>query len=192
MRYPAQQKAETRAKIVSAASRIFRERGAGNGIGSVMKEIGLTKGGFYRHFENRDQLYVEALAKAFTEMGDLMVEAAKSAERGHELEAMIRRYLSMGHLKSPAIGCVISTLGSDIARQPASIRNQINRCMQAYRERLLPYVPGKTLEEKTARFSLLYPSMVGILIAARTLADPDAQEKLLAHARESFIEKYAR
>jgi TetR/AcrR family transcriptional regulator, transcriptional repressor for nem operon len=193
MRYPVQQKAETKAKILSVASRMFRERGAeSNGIGSVMKEIGFTKGGFYRHFKNRNQLYVEAVEKAFSEMGDGMVEAAKSAGKGHELEAMIRRYLSVEHLKSPAIGCVISTLGSDIARQPVAIRRQINRSMQAYRERLLPYVPGKTTEERMATFGLLYPSMVGVLIIARVLADPAVQETMLANARDAFIERYAR
>jgi TetR/AcrR family transcriptional repressor of nem operon len=193
MRYPAQQKAETKAKIVSVASRMFRERGAeSNGIGSVMKEIGFTKGGFYRHFKNRNQLYVEAVEKAFSEMGDGMVKAAESAGKGHELEAMIRRYLSMEHLNSPAIGCVLSTLGSDIARQPVAVRRQINRSMQAYRDRLSPYIPGKTPEEKRAIFSLLYPSMMGVVIIARVLADPAGQEKMLANARDSFIERYAR
>lgn len=193
MRYPAQQKAETKAKILSVASRMFREHGADSkGIGSVMKEIGFTKGGFYRHFKDRDQLYVEAVEKAFSEMGDHMTEAAKGAKKGHELEAMIRRYLSMEHLNSPGVGCVFSTLGSDIARQPVAVRRQINRSMQAYRDRLLPYIPGKTPEEKTATFSLLYPSMMGVLIIARVLADPAAQEKMLTNARDSLIEMYAR
>src|SRR5215469_12226609 len=193
MRYPAQQKAETKARIVSAASRMFREHGAeNNGIGSVMKEIGFTKGGFYRHFKDRNQLYVEAVEKAFSEMGDRMTEAASGAKKGHELEAMIRLYLSKEHLNSPAVGCVLSTLGSDIARQPVAVRRQINRLMQAYRERLSPYMPGKTLEEKTATFALLYPSMVGVLMIARVLADPAAQENILANARDSFIERFAR
>ena len=193
MRYPAQQKAETKARIVSAASRMFREQGAeSNGIGSVMKEIGFTKGGFYRHFKDRDQLYVEAVDKAFLEMGDHMTGAAGGAEKGHELEAMISLYLSKEHLNSPAVGCVLSTLGSDIARQPVAVRRQINRSMQAYRERLSPYMPGKTPEERLATFSLLYSSMMGVLIIARVLADPAAQEKMLTNARDSFIERYTR
>ena len=192
VRYPVDQKAETRAKIISVASRLFRERGAeANGIGSVMKEIGLTKGGFYRHFESREHLYVEAIAKAFKDMGDAMVAAAEAAPKGHQLKALIERYLSMEHLNSPGDGCVISTLGSDIARQPSAVRKQINRSMQAYRERLLPYMPGKTSEEKSASFSLLYPGMVGVLIAARALADKQSQKRMLAQAREFFIRSYA-
>jgi TetR/AcrR family transcriptional regulator, transcriptional repressor for nem operon len=193
MRYPAQQKAETKAKIVSVASKMFREHGAeSNGIGSVMKEIGFTKGGFYRHFKDRNQLYLEAVEKAFSEMGDTMTGAARDAKKGRELEAMIRLYLSKEHLNSPGLGCVLSTLGSDIARQPVAARRQINQVMQRYRERLSPYVHGKTPEERIATFSLLYASMMGVLIIARTLADPAAQEKMLANARDSFIERYAR
>ena len=171
---------------------MFREHGAeSNGIGSVMKEIGFTKGGFYRHFKDRNQLYLEAVEKAFSEMGDIMTGAARGAKKEHELEAMIRLYLSKEHLNSPGIGCVLSTLGSDIARQPVAVRRQINRVMQQYRERLSPYVRGKTPEERIATFSLLYASMMGVLIIARTLADPAAQEKMLANARDSFIERYA-
>ncbi len=192
MRYPAEQKAETREKIITEASRLFREHGAeANGIGSVMKEIGLTKGGFYRHFDSRDHLYVEAIAKAFRDMGDNMVAVAEAAPRGGALKAMIERYLSMGHLQSTRSGCVLATLASDIARQPAAVRRQVNRSMQAYRERLLPYLSGKTDEEKVASFSLLFPSMAGVLMTARTLPDKQSQEGMLSRAREFFVRSYS-
>jgi TetR/AcrR family transcriptional regulator, transcriptional repressor for nem operon len=192
VRYPAKQKDETRAKIISAASRLFRERGAeASGIGSVMKELGLTKGGFYRHFKSRDHLYIEAIDRAFSDMGDTMVAVAEAAPKGQQLKAVIERYLSMQHLNSPGTGCILSTLGSDIARHPSAVRQQINRSMQAYRERLLPYMPGMTTEEKSSAFSLLYPGMVGALIAARTQASKQDQERLLARAREFFIRTYA-
>ena len=191
MRYSPEQKAETHAQIIAVASRLFRERGAeGNGIGSVMKEIGLTKGGFYRHFKSRDHLYIEAIAKAFSEMGDSMVAVAEAAPKGQQLKALIEHYLSVRHLNAPGFGCVMATLGSDIARQPVAVRRQINRLLQAYRERLLPYMPGKSLEEKAATFAVLYPGMVGILVSARTLADRKAQERMLAHARQVFLRTY--
>ena len=191
MRYPPKQKAETHAAIVSAAARLFRERGAeANGIGSVMKELGLTKGGFYRHFKSRDHLYVEAIAQAFTEMGDGMIAAAEAAPKGKALQAIINRYLSMGHLASPGIGCVVATLGSDIARQSPSVRRQIARHVQAYRERLFPYMPGSTQEEKASVFSRLYPSMVGTMIAARAAVDKANQEAMLAQASEYLIRQW--
>ncbi|MFC5860775.1 TetR/AcrR family transcriptional regulator [Acidicapsa dinghuensis] len=192
MRYPAEHKAETHASIVAAASRIFRERGAeANGIGSVMKELGLTKGGFYRHFKSRDQLYAEAVIQAFVQMGDAMVAAAEAAPPGRQLQALIERYLSVEHLKSPGAGCVIATLGSDIARQSPALRKQIARSMQAYRERLLPYMPGSTMEEKTAAYAILYPSMVGVMVAARSVVDKAYQEQMLARAREHFVRAWS-
>lgn len=192
MRYPAEHKAQTHANIVETAARLFRERGAeANGIGSVMQELGLTKGGFYRHFKNRDQLYFEAVLAALAQMGDAMVAAAEAAPKGGQLRALIERYLSPQHLRSPGAGCVMATLGSDIARQSPALRRQITQAMQSYRERLLPYMPGTTDEEKMSAFAILYPSMVGVMVAARAVADKGRQEQMLAMAREHFIRTWA-
>ena len=66
MRYSAEHKARNHENIISVAARTFREQGAdSSGIGTVMKKVGLTKGGFYRHFESKDDLFVEAVARAF-------------------------------------------------------------------------------------------------------------------------------
>ena len=104
MRYPAEQKAETHKKILAAAARSFREHGSEmNGIGPVMKELGLTKGGFYRHFESKGDLYAAAVARAFEELGDRMVAVAEAAPKGAELRAVIEHYLSAGHLDARGI-----------------------------------------------------------------------------------------
>src|SRR5215471_21758925 len=108
MRYPVDQKAETHEKILTAAARSFREHGSeNNGIGKVMKELGLTKGGFYRHFESKGDLYAEAVARAFQQMGDWMVGVAMAASKGQELRAMIEAYLSEAHLHRPGAGCAL-------------------------------------------------------------------------------------
>ena len=83
MRYPPEHKAETHEKILSVAARSFREHGGdSSGIGKVMKKVGLTKGGFYRHFGSKDDLFVEAVARAFDELGRSLLEVAKSAPEG--------------------------------------------------------------------------------------------------------------
>jgi AcrR family transcriptional regulator len=80
MRYPAEQKAEIHEKILTAAARLFRELGSEiNGIGPVMKELGLTKGGFYRHLESKGDLYAAAIARAFEELGNRIVAVAEAA-----------------------------------------------------------------------------------------------------------------
>ncbi|HJZ82223.1 MAG TPA: TetR/AcrR family transcriptional regulator, partial [Pyrinomonadaceae bacterium] len=102
MRYSLQHKARNREKILSTAARSIREHGGDtSGIGTVMKKAGLTKGGFYRHFKSKDDLFVEAVARAFDEMGSGMLEVAKSAPEGQALRAIIERYLSMPHANSP-------------------------------------------------------------------------------------------
>src|ERR1700761_5194595 len=108
MRYSAEHKARNHENILSVAARTFREQGAdSSGIGTVMKKVGLTKGGFYRHFESKDDLFVEAVARAFEEMGNNMVGIATAAPEGQGLRAIIERYLSMKHANMPGAGCVL-------------------------------------------------------------------------------------
>ena len=170
------------------AARSFREHGADiSGIGTVMKKAGLTKGGFYRHFESKDDLFVEAVARALEEMGTNMLKVAKSAPEGQALQAIIEHYLSAGHANSQGMGCVLAALGSEFARKPLSVRKRIETLLDAYRERLLPFVPGQTREEKVAKFSLLFPSMAGVLTRARVISDPQRREQMLKEARKFFI-----
>src|SRR5258708_14148549 len=105
MRYSLEHKARNHENILSVAARAFREHGGDNsGIGTVMKEVGLTKGGFYRHFESKDDLFVEAVARAFDEMGSGMLKIAESAPGGQALRGIIEHYLSARHPNSPGIG----------------------------------------------------------------------------------------
>ena len=173
------------------AARSFREHGGdSSGIGTVMKKVGLKKGGFYRHFKSKDDLFVEAVARAFDEMGRGMLEVAKAAPEGQALRAMIERYLSVPHANSPGMGCVFAALGPELARKPLSVRKRIEVAREAYRERLLPFVPGDTREEKVAKFQLLFPSMAGVLTAARMTLSPQAREQMLTEARKFFVKNF--
>jgi TetR/AcrR family transcriptional repressor of nem operon len=191
MRYSLEHKARNHENILSVAARSFREHGGESGIGSVMKKVGLTKGGFYRHFKSKDDLLVEAVARAFDEMGRGMLEVARSAPEGQALRAIIERYLSTRHADSPGMGCVFSALGPELARKPLSVRRRIEASREAYRERLLPFVPGQTREEKVARFQLLFPSMAGVLTAVRMTLSPQRREQMLMEARNFFIKCFA-
>jgi TetR/AcrR family transcriptional repressor of nem operon len=186
-------KAQNHEKILSGAARAFRERGGeGSGIGTVMKKVGLTKGGFYRHFKSKDDLFVEAVAVAFEEMGRGMQEAAQSAPEGQALRAIIERYLSDSHANSPGTGCVLSALGPELARKPVGVRRRIEALLEGYRERLLPYMPGQTREEKMAKFRLLFPSMAGVLMMARLNSAPERREQVLREAREFFTQSFTK
>ena len=191
MRYSLEHKAQNHENILAVAARSFREHGGdSSGIGTVMKQVGLTKGGFYRHFNSKDDLFVEAVARAFDEMGRSMVDVARSAPEGQALRAMIDFYLSPRHASAPGMGCVISTLGPEFSRKPLPVRRRIEAAREAYRERLLPYLPGQTREEKVAKFHLLFSSMAGVLTAARMTLSPQAREQMLTEARKFFTKSF--
>jgi TetR/AcrR family transcriptional repressor of nem operon len=192
MRYSPEHKAQNHENILSVAARSFRQHGAdSSGIGTVMKKVGLTKGGFYRHFKSKDDLFVEAVARALDETGRAMVEVAKSAPEGQALRAIIERYLSAGHANSPGTGCVRAALGPELARKPLSVRKRIEASLEAYRERLVPFIPGQTREEKRAKCRLLFPSMAGVLMMIRVSTDPQRREQLLMEASKFFIKSFA-
>jgi TetR/AcrR family transcriptional repressor of nem operon len=192
MRYPVEQKAETHERIINAAARSFREHGSeGQGVARLMKDVGLTHGGFYRHFESKEDLYVDAIARGFQEAADGMVAAAAKAPQGEQLRAIIDRYLSLEHLEDPGGGCVLSTLATEIARQRPAVRARINAAMKSYRERLLPFLPGNDDAEKRRQFIVLFPGMAGVLMTARAMTDPAARKETLSVARRFYISAFA-
>src|SRR5690348_15866233 len=149
MGYSLEQKAQYYENMILVAARSFRERGGdSSGIGTVMKKVGLKKVGFDRQFKSKDDLYVEAAARAIDETGRDMVEAAKSAPKGQALWAIIERYLSTGHANSPGTGCVRADLGPELARKAVGVRRRIEASLEGYRQRLVPFMPGQTREEK--------------------------------------------
>src|SRR6266852_897773 len=110
MGYSKAQKAKTHERIVKLASRRFREEGlAGVGIAELMKEAGLTVGGFYKHFDSRDDLVAEALSSAFGGW-KRRVDAATSGGRAGSYAKLIDEYLNEVHRDNPGTGCAFSAL----------------------------------------------------------------------------------
>src|ERR1041385_8788638 len=102
-------KEETRERILRAAARAIRKHGyEGVGVAEVMKEAGLTHGGFYAHFESRDALLAAAADQAGAESIEHLTRALAAAKPGRELTALVDAYLSDGHLAAPEQGCLIA------------------------------------------------------------------------------------
>src|SRR5690606_11485514 len=123
MRYSREHKAQTHARIVRKASVRLREKGVhGVGVAELMKEAGLTHGGFYAHFASRDALLVEAVAHA---MDRSIVHWRKNAEAtppDARMAAIVNAYLTPAHRDDPGYGCAIAALGAEIAREGAKAR----------------------------------------------------------------------
>jgi TetR/AcrR family transcriptional repressor of nem operon len=156
-----------------------------------MKDLGLTHGGFYRHFKSKEELFVEAVTKALEQSGERMLRMAKAAPKGHELKAVIERYLSVEHAENVVGGCVIAALAPEIARHRESVRERIDAARAANQDRLLPFVPGTDLAEKQRLLRVLFPAMAGVLMTARAMTDPAQRSEALAAARRFFIEGFA-
>jgi TetR/AcrR family transcriptional regulator, transcriptional repressor for nem operon len=191
MRYPVEQKAETHERIIDAAARAFREHGSGGqGIAKLMKDLGLTHGGFYRHFQSKEDLFVGAITRGLERVCDQMIAVAEAAPKGKELRAIIEHYLSVEHADQVGGGCVIAALAPEMGRQPRAVRSEINAAMKTYMSRLLPFLPGSSVAEKRRRFLILFPGMAGVLMTARMMTDTLAREEMLAAARQFYTEAF--
>jgi TetR/AcrR family transcriptional repressor of nem operon len=191
MRYPDTHKAETRERIIGKAAKSFREKGNfGQGIAGLMNTLGLTIGGFYKHFSSKDELYVEALARGFEDKAIQAVAVAESAPYGMKLQAIIEWYLSPEHLNDIGDGCVLAALAPEIGRLQPELQGKINSSMQRYAECLLPYMPGKDLDERRKSFFILIPGMAGALMTARAIADHGVRIEILRSAREFYLKAF--
>lgn len=192
MRYPAEHKQETRDRIILAASRRFRRSGAGVGIGQLMKALKLTHGGFYRHFKSKDDLFAEALGKAFEESRARMRKAIENAAPGQEVRAVIETYLTDGHCADPAGGCPIAALAPEIARQPLAVRMAFDRALLQNSPALAPYMPGSTESERRGNVAALMSGMAGTMSMARAVADERLRRGILQSARKMFLAAFCR
>jgi len=157
MRYSLEHKAQNHENILSVAARSFREHGGdSSGIGTVMKKVGLTKGGFYRHFKSKDDLFVEAVARAFDEMERGMLEVARSAPKVR-LCGLSSNVISARPREFARNGLCGLRARARARASPYPVRRRIEASREAYRERLLPFVPGQDARRKSGEVSAVVP-----------------------------------
>src|SRR5258707_11199679 len=127
MRHSKSAKAKTHERIVTVASKKFREKGlAGIGIADLMKEAGLTVGGFYKHFKSRDALVAEAVGSALDRWKDRIDATAAGGPR-FTYESLVDDYLSEAHRNYPGMGCPVAALAGDLARSDKHTRTVATR-----------------------------------------------------------------
>src|ERR1700761_2429239 len=128
-------KEETHARIVDSAARMLRKSGYdGVSVADIMREAGLTHGGFYAHFADRDALVIEAMQTA-TE------QSAKVLDGAPDVETIVARYLTDVHVKKPELGCALAALGTETRRQPAAVKAIATKSVEGLVARMKKVAP---------------------------------------------------
>lgn len=176
-------------RIVDVASRAIRRAGyRGVGVADIMKEAGLTHGGFYAHFDSRDALLVEAMQRAGNDshaaLSDAM--ARRMAKGSSRFAALVWAYLHDSHLDRPEQGCVVAALGSEMTRQEDAVRDEARQRVKALVALVDEALPAGT---ERGRAAVVAATLVGALQLARTLGG-QAGRALLAQTREALIQRH--
>ena len=191
MRYQPDHKVRIHRRIVRNASRQIRAKGLnGPAVTALMRVSGLTHGGFYRHFGSRDDLVVEAVEEGIQELRDRLVAAAREVKPGEGWKAIVKSYLALEHCDHVDEGCPIAALAPDMARARPALKRRISSAILKLRQDLLPFMPGRNQEEKSANFLAIFSSIVGTVGIARTMPDLAVRQRILNTVRDRLLESF--
>jgi TetR/AcrR family transcriptional regulator, transcriptional repressor for nem operon len=187
MRYSRDHKKQTHTRLVKKAAEQFRRRGVqGIGIAKLMSQLGLTHGGFYAHFRNKDELISAATRQMFEEAAARMEAAAEKVPEGGKVAAIVNYYLSAGHRDSVTQGCMLPALAGEMSRQPGAVRKAYTQGLSAYAARISKYMRGAGEEDRRNQARLLFAGMAGSMMLARSVDDPAMSDEILRQAREFY------
>lgn len=173
-------KAANHERIVSAAARRIRRDGFdGVGVAELMHEVGMTHGGFYRHFDSRDDLVVEAVGAALAD-GSRRTDAAAALGGIPALTAIIDGYLSQLHRDKPETGCAVAALPGDVSRSEDPAREAYAAQVERYVDLLVDLIPGADPRGRRDDALLTLAALVGALSMARAVDGGELSDELLA------------
>jgi TetR/AcrR family transcriptional regulator, transcriptional repressor for nem operon len=179
MKVSREQAAQNRERILDAAAQLFRERGFdGIGVADLMKEAGLTHGGFYGHFSSKDDLIAQASAHELTRS---LAHWSKVGDRasGDRLSAIAAAYLTSTHRDNPGAGCVLAALGPDVSRQGPAVRRSVTDYVRSVVDLLVKLVPGTSKAARRRKAISTYATVVGAMVLARAVDDRALSQEIL-------------
>ncbi len=188
MRYSKEHKQETHARIVRKASVRLREKGAhGIGVADLMKEAGLTHGGFYAHFDSREALVIEAFGYAMDRASEHWRNMTAEVPPEKRLSAIVDSYVSAAHRDDPGRGCAVPTLGAEIARESARTRKAFAAKLDQMIDLVADQIPD--VPRKTARRLAMgtIATMMGALVMSRVAGSGELSDEILAAGREAAL-----
>ena len=192
MRYSREHKLETHARIVKKASVRIREKGAhGIGVADLMKDAGLTHGGFYAHFDSREALVIEAFAYAMDRSTERWRKLAETIPPEKRMATIVETYLTPLHRDDPGHGCAVTALGAEIARESPKTRKAFAAKLEQMADMLAEQIPD--VPRKAARKQALatLSTMVGTLVLSRIAGSGELSDDILGAGRDAVLGRAA-
>ena len=183
-------KEATHERIVAAAARAVRRSGYGGaGVADIMKDAGLTHGGFYAHFASREAMLAEAADRAGAEGLASVARLAAAASPRKALPALLRAYLSKEHVKALETGCGVAALCSETPRQAPEVRRAATRRIKEMIDLVARQSPDWGRPGAHERALVAVSTMVGALVLARAVDDPRLSDALRESALQHLTPK---
>jgi TetR/AcrR family transcriptional regulator, transcriptional repressor for nem operon len=188
MRYSREHKLETHARIVKKASVRLREKGAhGIGVADLMKDAGLTHGGFYAHFDSREALVIEAFAHAMDRSTERWRKIGMETAPDKRLANIVDSYLTPAHRDDPGHGCAVPTLGAEIARESPRTRKAFAGKLEQMIDMLAEQIPGVPAKAARKQAMAALATMMGTLVLARIGGSGEFSDEILAAGRDAAL-----
>jgi len=187
MRYSESHKAETHQKLLKIASRALREKGPDNlAVAEVMKEAGLTHGGFYAHFKSKDALLAETLDRIFTRAGVNVDKITDGLPPRHALATYVDFYVSSRHRDNPSTGCPITAINSDMPRQSKKFRETFDDGVKSLVARIANWLAASGHSNPEALAASVLSAMAGAVAVSRAVSDKGLSDEMLEAARSGI------
>lgn len=187
-RFVQSRKEASHERILQAATRAIRRSGyAGVGVAEIMREAGLTHGGFYAHFPSREAMLAEAADRAGAESVSALDRFASNVPSEDAYRTLVKTYLSRAHVERSETGCPVAALGSEMPRQAPEVRRAATRRINDMIALITRYVPGDNGTSNRQKALAITATMVGALILARAIDDPQLSGEVLAAALKELI-----
>ena len=189
MRYSREHKQETHDRIVKKASMRLREKGAhGVGVADLMKEAGLTHGGFYAHFDSREALMIEAFGYAMDRSMEHWRKITDEVSPEKRLALIAEAYLSALHRDNPGHGCSIPALGAEIARESPKARKAFAGKLDEMIELLADFIPNMPRKAARKQAIATLATMAGTMLLARVAGSSELSDEVLKAGRDSALD----
>jgi len=189
MRVSREQADKNREHVIDVASRLFRERGfEGIGVADLMKEAGLTHGGFYGQFKSKEDLKVQASRRALSRNKDRWAEVLAETP-SEKLAALARFYLSDAHRDRRGEGCALAALGGDAPRYGPELQTAFKDGIEGYLELLDGIMSASSGEKRRDKSIAALSTMVGALVLSRAVGDEALSQKILSAAADEIAAK---